>query len=71
MTLTRGELEYLLLLATREQQRAHVHQHGVLHPVLFSHCQHVDCAFVHGIHDQLARLSRFKKGQTIAIEGTP
>jgi hypothetical protein len=43
----------------------------VLHPVLFAHCQHVDCAFVHGIHDQLARLSRFKKGQTIAIEGTP
>jgi hypothetical protein len=66
MTLTRGELEYLLLLATTEQQRVHVHQHGVLHPVLFPHCQHPDCLFVHEIADLVAGIPR-KKHQLIEV----
>jgi hypothetical protein len=44
----------------------HVHQHGVLHPVLFPHCQHPDCLFVHEIADLVAGIPR-KKHQLIEV----
>lgn len=67
MTLTRGELEYLLLLATREQRRSH----DAEHPALFAHCQHMDCQFVHKVQDAVDLLPRRRKHQMIEVEVTP
>jgi hypothetical protein len=67
MTLTRGELEYLLLLATREQRRVH-NAPEIGHTRLFAHCPNVDCQFIHTLQDAVDGLPRRRKHQMMAIE---